>query len=992
MKQTSSALTFLMAQYRAIFKRAYVKGIATAVLLTAGLAAGAAQATEYSDQIASAIADAKDITLNNGDTLTFKNGEVGYQVAGYVDDLTINAGGLVDNSDASNLIVTGTLTLNNRGTINLTSGGLITPESNGGGQSTFDASLDGTVNLKGGIFQANNLTVGSNAKIVIEGKVTGWSSFTSGTAQEFSQLGGGNYGVNTTNEIGTSNIAGDITIGDYGQLLAYDNSEMNLIEGATISFRGTSGSSGIESAQGATLNINGATITTEDPDGKVTTGIKGAIHAETLNINSGLIEITSGNSFEIKGFKSSSKAYAGDADRGKLTANMYGGTIDNAGTLTIGSTSGGDIFNVLGGEIINAGTATISSGTTLNFNGGTFDNQKNGTFTLQSGARLNLAGTSAQSNTYTNDGSINIESGAHFTTAGAFTLNGAGTLTFKSGSTGISLAGEDVVLNNKLVIEQGVTAEVKGKVTYNGDGSSTIKVDITGSGDLNIASTGTLIINDAANTIGLTYKAGADGALGTFSGDDTFASIASGSEGILYLDVSGTGLSGTIKNADLDTFAKNLKEVLTGDSGSQLSIKLDGVTFDLGSNTITSGNSAKFSDVENVLATGVSDGQLDNTSIALTASNVSAGAQVQGSVGKVAIAADAGTSSVTVGTKTPLVLNGHEIDGVSQGTALVTVGTGDTATIGGATLQAGSNLNLAATNGTISDITADANTGTVAIAAGSSITVVDDRVTVDSVKSGVTDSTARGNIGTSSAKINTVEIAGNLDAKNVYATNLNLNSADANLVAENVTADTASITGSLTATEIKSSTSFDTVAGSALEVTELNGAKVTLAGSTTADTITATDTLTFGGDAQTKHTVKTVDAQDTVVVNQGTTVEAGSIAADKGLSVVGNATLTADSIVLSGGDLQVGTAADNGTGGTLSAGFLNLNGNNLVVDPAFGDAASIVAVAKISDNSADNEQDAQVNGSIYALRNSIIALGTDDEQLVKDTFAPILRR
>ena len=45
MKQTSSALTFLMAQYRAIFKRAYVKGIASAVLLTAGLAAGQAQAT-----------------------------------------------------------------------------------------------------------------------------------------------------------------------------------------------------------------------------------------------------------------------------------------------------------------------------------------------------------------------------------------------------------------------------------------------------------------------------------------------------------------------------------------------------------------------------------------------------------------------------------------------------------------------------------------------------------------------------------------------------------------------------------------------------------------------------------------------------------------------------------------------------------------------------------------------------------------------------------
>ena len=46
MKQTSSALTFLLAQYRAIFKRAYIKGIASAVILTAGLAAGQAQAAD----------------------------------------------------------------------------------------------------------------------------------------------------------------------------------------------------------------------------------------------------------------------------------------------------------------------------------------------------------------------------------------------------------------------------------------------------------------------------------------------------------------------------------------------------------------------------------------------------------------------------------------------------------------------------------------------------------------------------------------------------------------------------------------------------------------------------------------------------------------------------------------------------------------------------------------------------------------------------------
>ena len=44
MKLSNNALNFLLAQYRAIFKRAYVKGLASAVILTAALAAGQAQA------------------------------------------------------------------------------------------------------------------------------------------------------------------------------------------------------------------------------------------------------------------------------------------------------------------------------------------------------------------------------------------------------------------------------------------------------------------------------------------------------------------------------------------------------------------------------------------------------------------------------------------------------------------------------------------------------------------------------------------------------------------------------------------------------------------------------------------------------------------------------------------------------------------------------------------------------------------------------------
>ncbi|MCK0526853.1 hypothetical protein, partial [Anaerobiospirillum sp. NML120449] len=44
MKLSNNAIKFLMAQYRAIYKNAYVKGLATAVILTSALAAGQAQA------------------------------------------------------------------------------------------------------------------------------------------------------------------------------------------------------------------------------------------------------------------------------------------------------------------------------------------------------------------------------------------------------------------------------------------------------------------------------------------------------------------------------------------------------------------------------------------------------------------------------------------------------------------------------------------------------------------------------------------------------------------------------------------------------------------------------------------------------------------------------------------------------------------------------------------------------------------------------------
>ena len=119
MKQTNNAIKFLMAQYRAIFKNAYFKGLTSAVLLTAGLAvAGGAQADAL-----------KDITkLTQGDkiTITSTTGTNNYDNVYLIDlasgsynlkgQLTVTSGSTGGNSN-NNIIY---LNQNNTTATNLT--------------------------------------------------------------------------------------------------------------------------------------------------------------------------------------------------------------------------------------------------------------------------------------------------------------------------------------------------------------------------------------------------------------------------------------------------------------------------------------------------------------------------------------------------------------------------------------------------------------------------------------------------------------------------------------------------------------------------------------------------------------------------------------------------------------------------------------------------------------------------------------------------------
>ena len=775
------------------------------------------------------------------------------------------------------------------------------------------------------------------------------------------------------------------------------------------------------------FNLNGGTITMQasgDGSANNTSGSAAIIRGfgdSYVNLNGGAINVVASKAGVIRG-ENINLTGTEVNNQGTLT---FAGSITNEQSTNVNTVTAPATFKMTGGTLSNATGANLyfgvkdvnNSGSNFTIAGGTFTNA--GTANVASGSTLTFTGTSTAAPTITNSKDIKVLSGGTISTAGVVTVGGtAGTIDLASGSTA-TFGGEDAKLYGSLVIASGANASITGKVTFYGDATSG-DADITSSGDLNISSTGTLIIDDAANSLGLTYTAGADGAVGNFNANG-FAGLASGSagsQGIIYLNVANVeGLGGTtIASEDLASFTSNLKTAL----GSTFSgtIKLDGVTFE----TVATGenNTVSFDQVEDALATGVDVGY-GNTSVTVSSSS----SAVQGAVGQVALTENAG-GSVTVGTKTPLVLQGHEnAAGVSQGTALVTVGTGETATVGGAALQTGSNLQLNTANGTISNITANAdNTGTVSVMAGSNITVVGSNVTASSVRDGVAESVTRGDIGNSSAKVNEVVVGGNLDVKDVYVTNLNLNQADAAVAADKVTADNATVTGSLSASAL--TTQNAEVAG-AVNVTGTINAKVTgdaagsgvfaventgsvVANKLEADTATLAGTTqvaevsaisaTFDGGSHTITKSLEVTGTDALVITNGATLSSVTegetsstlaIDAAAGIRVDGNATLAANEINTLG-DVYVGADASSETigategAGSLSVNTLSLNDNNLIVDPAFGGKFSFVGVGSFSESGA--EVDAGVmDGNAYALQNAILAIGETDEAVVSEIFA-----
>ena len=389
MKQTSNAIKFLLAQYRSIFKNAYFKGLATAAVVTAGLATGQAQAadTVYASTN-------NDISVAYGSTFTPYQPSTSNNATGAYGNETktsISGGSLTIGTDntvssttnwaAGAVIVTsgsvGSLTISNRN-LTLEAGAVI-------GKGAYGAYINASGG--GNVFSyENGLTINADANKTVTVTAGG--------------TGDGLFGARVKSSNGSATASGNyVTINaDVGSTLALGNGG-NGIVGALA--EGTNG----VNVTGNKVEINGL----NPSDGSLL-----KLHGQLNSIQGGfaLNQVASGstsliandnhvtlNNVDLNSSKSGSYIFGGRAFNDGTDAGTSG---DEAGTFTAqGNTvsltntnvtttiTDSDHLQIVGNMAIGFGKSggnsvpgqdVIANGTgevSVLISGGTFDNNGN---------------------------------------------------------------------------------------------------------------------------------------------------------------------------------------------------------------------------------------------------------------------------------------------------------------------------------------------------------------------------------------------------------------------------------------------------------------------------------------------------------------------------------------------------------------------------------------------------------------------------------------
>ena len=364
MKISNNALNFLLAQYRAIFKRAYVKGIASAVLLTAGLAAGqAANAAAFSGGATSWEGASGTVTISDAqnDGVTAANRFFdNLVIQGESGSLTItNANGKHQNA----VNVKGALTVKSGATLTVSGGALAgaytlsnADQTNISQNNTGDLIVEngGTFNLNNGKWvQMDVVRFDSGSTVTLTGKAeTNWDSIDMVYGQDVTVASGAKVTLTdaqlSTTQNGIMRINGEITLNSGSLLRATDN----------INSDGTLD----DSISGKIIFGNGAKITAAKDS-------TAAIIGQDIQVDTGAeITVSSGGELTLGGDYQAKKVGLAAAKTGSSEVVLNGTiTAESGSTFKIGGTN-----DLATGEKMTT-TLTIENGTLTNNTTATVD-------------------------------------------------------------------------------------------------------------------------------------------------------------------------------------------------------------------------------------------------------------------------------------------------------------------------------------------------------------------------------------------------------------------------------------------------------------------------------------------------------------------------------------------------------------------------------------------------------------------------------------------
>ncbi len=506
------------------------------------------------------------LTVDAGDTLNTNNGTTltvstaaGFAGSGsIIDNGTINVNGGYYNTQ---VVFNGPGSLSGTGTLNLVNGSnLSVYENNSGDLLTIGAgfTVAGTGNFGNGQTTfVNRGTINANSSGNTLNLQPGGGNAT------FANLGAGLAQASSGGTLQLVGNNGGVFTG--GTFRALDNSQVNLVNGATVSGAtlATAGSGTVNNNNAATL-VNVTNNGVFNANNSTTTSLTGTLtNNGTFNVNGGYYNtnvqltgpVTLGGTgtFQLNNGSNLNVYALNSGDR--LTINA-GATIAGTGNLGSGQTtflnnglvnanSSGNTLNLQpgGGNATFAngatGLAEASGGGTLQLNGGSGGIFTGGTFQALDGSALVLTNgatvsgailTTAGTGTLTN---VNNATLANATTNGAFTANN-GTATFLTGT----------LTNNSTFTAVGGY--------YNTNVQLTGPVTLAGTGTLNLGGGGANLSLYAQNSGDrLTINAGATitGAGNLGNGQTTFTNRglvnANSSGNTLNLQPGGTTASGT---------------------------------------------------------------------------------------------------------------------------------------------------------------------------------------------------------------------------------------------------------------------------------------------------------------------------------------------------------------------------------------------------------------------------------------------------------------